>query len=109
MKELLARIVYLFVGHVLWVLVGYDRVTYVEDNGHIWEAKWWVFSEYGDQQHETVTRGVLGIGVWYWDNKYHLTRWWGRRIHFAYRHSFGSGKGLGSFFKLYAVAYRLGL
>jgi len=109
MKEILARIVYWIVGRVLWDIITHDGVEWLQDDGNLWEVRWWTFHEHGDTEHESVTRSMFGVGVWYWDDEYRLTRWWGRRMHFAYRHSYGSGKGMLSFFKCYGVAYRLGL
>lgn len=108
MKEILARIVYLIVGYVLWVLVRYDRLTYTEDDSTTWEANWWIFSEYGDVQHGSCTRAIGGLSACR-RGRYTLARWVGRRLHFAYRHSFRSGRGVRSFLKHYAIAYRLGL
>ena len=108
MKKLLARIVYWVVGMVLWHAMGHDRVTYTQDDGREWECHWWIFSEHGNVEFESCTRAMGGLSACR-RGGYTLARWVGRRMHFAYRHSFRSGKGLGSFFKLYAVAYRLGL
>lgn len=109
MKELLARVLFMLIGHVLWVLRRHDRLTYTEDDGANWEAEWWIFHEHGSTVYDSVTRNVLGIGVWRWNGEYRITRWTGRRLHFAYRHSFRSGKGICSFFKHLGIAYRLGL
>lgn len=109
MKTMLARIVYWFVGYVLWKIRTYDRIEWIVDDGAKWEVRWWVFHEAGSQEHENCTRTVLGISAWYWADEYKITRWTGRRLHFAYRHSFRSGRGVRSFFKHYAIAYRLGL
>ena len=109
MKEILARIVYWFVGLVLWTIRGWDAIEIEQDDGNILNVKWWVFSESSCEQHQSCTRAMGNISTWLWDGEYKLCRWAGRRFHFAYRHSFGSGKGVRAFFKCYGVAYRLGL
>ena len=109
MKELLARFVYWLVGHVLWRIRTHEGVEWIVDNGNEWEVKWWIFHEEGGTEHEACTRRMGNIGVWSWGDELRITRWTGRRLHFAYRHSFRSGKGMVSFFKMLGVAYRLGL
>ena len=109
MKQLLARFVYWFVGHVLWHIRTYEGVEWIVDDGNEWEVQWWIFHEEGSTEHEACTRRMGSIGVWSWDKELRITRWTGRRMHFAYRHSIGSGKGMVSFFKMLGVAYRLGL
>lgn len=109
MKELLARVVYWLVGYVMWSVIGHDRIVYTEDDGDIWEAHWWIFHEEGSTQHDSITRTVGCVSVWWWADEIRMTKWLGHRLHFAYRHSFRSGHGVVTFIRMYGVAYRLGL
>ncbi len=108
---MLARLVYWFVGYVLWTIRGWQGVEW-DEGDHTAEAWWWIFSEYSDTQYDTCTRAVgpLCVRAWKHDGACVLTRWAGRKVRFAYRQSYGSGKrSIRYFIHMYGVAHRLGL